>query len=79
MNHDVLIKQTHRACVFALRLKAALKARGKTQKWLAHEAGLSEAFVSRLLGGDRVPSLHVLDRLASVLWVNPGDLWRIGE
>lgn len=48
---------------------------GLTQERLAWEAGLkSKSYLSRIEGGDRLPSLEILDKLARRLGVETRDL-----
>jgi len=48
----------------------------RTQAWLADESGLSRSVVSRLLSGDRNPTLEHADCLAPVLGVDLAGLLR---
>lgn len=57
---------------FELR-KALIGARiaaGLTQKQLAERMGTSQAAIARLEGGERLPSVHTLYRLAVILGVD---------
>ncbi len=61
---------------FSWRLRQALNASGNNQQWLADATMLSQSYVSRLLTGNRSPSLRILYRLAHVLRVSPDSLWK---
>lgn len=53
-------------------LQVQLKARKMTQRQLAQKAGVDHSTISRLVRGDRVPSLRTATRLASGLGVAQG-------
>ncbi len=62
------------------RLVALREERGLTQERLAWEAGLSsKGYLSRIERGQRLPSLAVLQHLASRLAVEPRDLLTFPE
>lgn len=43
-----------------------LRARGLTQGWLAHELGVSPAYVWMILNGKRTPSLSIAKQLQDI-------------
>lgn len=55
---------TDRAPAFNKWLQAQLKARRLTQRQLAHKSGVDHSTVSRLIRGERVPSLRTAAMLA---------------
>ena len=52
-----------------------LKKLGKTQKWLALEAGLSKNHICNIINGKTVPSLLVLKKIARVTELDELDLF----
>ena len=54
---------------FALRLRGAREEAGLSQRRLAFP-GCSPAYISRIEGGERVPSLHIIRELATRLGVS---------
>jgi transcriptional regulator with XRE-family HTH domain len=54
---------------FALRLRTARKRARLSQRQLAFP-GCSPAYISRIEGGERVPSLHIIRELATRLGVS---------
>lgn len=59
---------------FAKNLKKLRQAKRMSQEELAHRAGIDRTYISSLERCIYSPSIEVLDRLASVLGVEPGDL-----
>lgn len=57
------------------RIKILREQRGLTQEQLADAVGVKQAYISRIERGLSEPSLPVLRSVASVLQVNPGDLF----
>jgi len=58
----------------AERLRALRTRKGYTLLMVAEATGLSEAYISMLETGIRVPSLSTLQALAKVFGVKPGKL-----
>jgi transcriptional regulator with XRE-family HTH domain len=54
---------------FAIRLRRARERAGLSQRQLAFH-GCSPAYISRIEGGERVPSLHIIRELATRLGVS---------
>ena len=48
-------------------LTQARKQQGWTRKYLAHRVGVSESTISRIESRERVPSIELLTKLASIL------------
>jgi transcriptional regulator with XRE-family HTH domain len=57
---------------FSQWLRAQLKARKLTQRQLARKSGIDHSTISRLIGGNRVPSLRTANLLARSLGVPVG-------
>lgn len=53
---------------FAIRLRHTRERQGVSQRGLAFP-GCSPAYISRIEGGERVPSLHIINELATRLGV----------
>lgn len=69
-------RKTSLAEELGARIVALRKQRGLTQEKLAWEAGLSsKGYLSRIESGERLPSLEVLESLASRLEVEVRDLF----
>ncbi len=64
---------------FAARLKSLRSARGVSQRWLAREAGISDAFLCQMERGQTEPGAAVLERLADVLGTTMDALWKGAE
>ncbi|NMF98813.2 helix-turn-helix domain-containing protein [Aromatoleum toluolicum] len=60
--------------ILAENLKRLRTARGWSQEYLAHEAGLHRTFVAHVERGMRNISLDNIERLADALDVTPGSL-----
>jgi transcriptional regulator with XRE-family HTH domain len=60
----------------AAAIRELLESRGISQKTLADSIGLTESAVSRIVSGERYPSMPVLFAIAGVLGVRPADLLR---
>ena len=58
------------------RIKVVLVDKGKTNKWLAAELGVSAPTVSKWCTNDAQPSLETLMKLAILLDVKVDDLLR---
>ncbi|MGO8377714.1 helix-turn-helix domain-containing protein [Rhizobium ruizarguesonis] len=61
---------------FARNLRTLRQARKLSQEELAHRAGIDRTYISSLERCVYSPSIEVLDRLATVLGVEPADLLR---
>jgi transcriptional regulator with XRE-family HTH domain len=61
---------------FARNLRTLRQARKMSQEELAHRAGIDRTYISSLERCVYSPSIEVLDRLATVLGVEPADLLR---
>jgi transcriptional regulator with XRE-family HTH domain len=59
-------------------LRVQLKSRKLTQRQLAQKSGVNHSTISRLMRGDRVPSLHTATLLARGLGM-PQDLGRLDD
>lgn len=59
---------------FARNLRLLRQAKGLSQEELAHRADVDRTYVSSLERSVYSPSIEVLDRLATVLGVEPADL-----
>lgn len=59
---------------FGERLNSLLEQSGNSQAWLAERANLERSTVSRLIRGDRNPTIETLQHLAAVLSVDIKDL-----
>lgn len=64
---------------FPVRLREALYLRNKTQLQLGIELGLSESYMSRLVNGQRYPSLGMLVDIAITLNVTTDYLLGLGS
>ena len=60
-------------------LQAQLKARRLTQRQLAQRSGVDHSTISRLMRGDRVPSLHTATLLARGLGIPPDAMRLDGD
>ncbi|MET2829311.1 helix-turn-helix domain-containing protein [Mesorhizobium shangrilense] len=60
--------------LFARNLLAAREARGFSQEYLAHEAGLDRTYISSLERGRYYASLNTIAKIANVLKVEPAEL-----
>ena len=60
--------------LFGRRLREMRLKRGVTQEWLANEAGMSEAYISNMEHGFKVPSLTTIIRIAVALNCKVMDL-----
>ena len=60
--------------LFGRRLREVRLQRGVTQQWLSETAGMSEAYISNLERGFKVPSLTTIIRLAVALDCKVMDL-----
>ena len=61
---------------FGSRIRGIMEARGINQRQLSRESGITEATVSRILGGWREPSystLHKLKRALGCTWTELMD------
>lgn len=56
------------------RLKVVLVENGRTGVWLASELGVSPITGSKWCSNTMQPSLQTLDKIASLLEINPRDL-----
>lgn len=54
----------------ALRLKAM----GKSQKWLAEEAGISPVYLCTVISGRAMPSMKLLCKIANALDIDAKNL-----
>jgi transcriptional regulator with XRE-family HTH domain len=62
------------AIVFNLWLRRQLRERRMSQRQLAHLSGIDHSTISRLVAGDRTPSLDTAARLARALRVSNHDI-----
>ena len=62
------------AIVFNLWLRRQLRERRMSQRQLAHLSGVNHSTISRLLAGDRIPSLETATKLAQALRVPNEDI-----
>jgi transcriptional regulator with XRE-family HTH domain len=62
------------AIVFNLWLRRQLRERRMSQRQLAHLSGVNHSTISRLLAGDRIPSLETATKLARALRVPNEDI-----
>jgi transcriptional regulator with XRE-family HTH domain len=62
------------AIVFNLWLRRQLRERRMTQRQLAHLSGVDHSTISRLMAGDRVPSLDTAAKLARALHASNEDI-----
>jgi transcriptional regulator with XRE-family HTH domain len=60
--------------VFARNLRKARHARGLSQEALAYEAGIDRTYISALERGVYSATIVMVDKLATVLDVEPGTL-----
>jgi transcriptional regulator with XRE-family HTH domain len=60
--------------VFARNLRKARHARGLSQEALAYEAGIDRTYISALERGVYSATIVMVDKLATVLGVEPGAL-----
>ncbi|MBU4492071.1 MAG: helix-turn-helix transcriptional regulator [Euryarchaeota archaeon] len=60
--------------IIASRVKTLRISKGLTQENLAEAAGLNYTHIGRIEGGNRLPSLVTLWKLADALHVNPYEL-----
>ena len=56
------------------RIKVVLVEQNRTGKWLAEQLQKNEATISRWCSNTSQPSLEMLDKIATVLNVEPKDL-----
>lgn len=56
------------------RIKEVLKAKHKSNNWLAEQLGVSHITVSRWCSNTAQPTLETLFKIASLLSINPKDL-----
>lgn len=59
---------------FGLNVKAARKEAGLSQEALADLAAVARSYMSDVERGERNPTLHVVERIASALGVHPASL-----
>jgi transcriptional regulator with XRE-family HTH domain len=59
---------------FAMRLRKLREAKGLTQAVLAHKAGVTRGYLSRIEMGRHDPPLSRVQRLAKALGVRPSAL-----
>ena len=64
---------------FGQRLRRIRHEYGLTQQTLEYEAGLSQAVVSKIESGGKLPSVRKMVRLAEYLEVTPDELLGMGE
>ncbi len=64
---------THDGPAFTRWLRTQLQAKGISQRLLAHRSGVDHSTISRMVHGDRVPTLRTATRLASGLRVLGAD------
>lgn len=50
------------------------KLQGRSYRWLALTAGIDTSLISRMMAGNRLPSIENLVKIADVLGVDPSDL-----
>ncbi len=62
------------AIVFNLWLRRQLRERRMSQRQLAHLSGVNHSTISRLLAGDRIPSLETATKLARALRIPNEDI-----
>lgn len=62
--------------VFAKNVKARRVSLGLTQEQLAHEVGIDLSYLGQIERAARNPTLLMVERIASKLGVDPGDLLR---
>ena len=55
---------------FAERLELARKEKGMTQKWLSDQIRITDAYMSQMSTGKRIPSERTMQDLANALGVN---------
>lgn len=60
---------------FVENMRAAMKARGWTQKQLAIEAGLHWQTIHRILAGNMTPTLDVCEKITNALELSPGKIF----
>jgi transcriptional regulator with XRE-family HTH domain len=63
--------------VFATNLRRIRHAKGLSQEDLAYEASVSRGYLSQLEKGAFYASLRVIERLATVLEVEPAELLKL--
>jgi transcriptional regulator with XRE-family HTH domain len=63
--------------VFAANLRRIRHAKGLSQEALAHEAGVNRTYMSKIERGGTWVGLEIIDKLASVLEVEPAELLRL--
>lgn len=74
---DILAMNSYEAVLRFIEL--ALESRGWNQSRLAKEMGMSDSWVSRVLGGDIELSVAMLLKIAEVLMVAPASLLPVIE
>lgn len=57
----------------------ALYLKRKSQRWLAEQMGVSDAYISCLCLGQKMPSLQKLSHMAKVLGFKTSELIELGE
>jgi DNA-binding XRE family transcriptional regulator len=61
--------------VLHCKLSYILLERDKSQTWLADEVGVSDATISQIKKGKRIPTLQVAYKIAKVLDLKIEDIW----
>jgi DNA-binding XRE family transcriptional regulator len=61
--------------VLYCKLSYILLERDKSQTWLADEVGVSDATISQIKKGKRIPTLQVAYKIAKVLDLKIEDIW----
>ncbi len=59
---------------FAKNIVVLRKVKKITQEELAHEAGIQRSYMSGIEGGNRNPTLAIVEKIAAVLKVDPVEL-----
>ena len=60
--------------IFRERVRGRLDELGMSQVDLAHEMGVSEAYISEIVNGKNVPGLSLVDRIAKALKMKGTEL-----
>jgi transcriptional regulator with XRE-family HTH domain len=63
--------------IVGANIRRLRKAKGLTQERLAQEADMAMRYVAGVERGEENPSLRFLVKIAEVLEVSPGDLFRV--
>jgi transcriptional regulator with XRE-family HTH domain len=63
--------------VFASNLRSLRHARGLSQEDLAHQADVNRTYMSKIEKGGTWVGLEIIDKLSTVLEVEPAELLRL--